>query len=260
MVLAALALLPIAAKADGGGGADSAVAGAGRLWSSTRTGVIGVDPTSGRVQAIANTQVHGRLIGADSNTVWLVAPHRLVAADLRTHRVRKRVWLRQPTYAGTVGDGALWLPSFSFGSLTKLDSATGRRLWVRPGAAAPEAVTVAHRSAWVASKGSWHKGKGGVMVPDGGGIVTRLDPVSGSVLARVRVDRGPGALAATGNSLWVLNGRGADVSDTLNRIELLLCARVPDSLTQLRPAPALSQSAGTATGAPRSTGSAQRPP
>ena len=39
--------------------------------------------------------------------------------------------------------------------------------------------------------------------------MTRLDPVSGSVLARVRVDRGPGALAATGNSLWVLNGRGA---------------------------------------------------
>jgi len=220
MVLAALALLPIAAQADGGGGAESAVAGAGRLWSSTRTGVIGVDPASGRVQAIANTQLHGRLIGADSRTVWLVAPHRLVAVDLRTHRVRKRVWLRQPTYSDTVGGGALWLPSFSFASLTKFDSTTGRRLWVRPVAAAPEAVTVADRSVWVASTGSWHKGKGGVMVPDGGGIVTRLDPLRGSVLARVRVDRGPGALAAARNSLWVLNGRGADVSDTLNRIDL----------------------------------------
>ncbi len=54
---------------------------------------------------------------------------------------------------------------------------------------------------------------------DGPGILARLDPVSGAVRTRVAVGRGPQALAADGDTVWVLDGHGVDAEDRLDRVD-----------------------------------------
>jgi DNA-binding beta-propeller fold protein YncE len=186
-----------------------------------RNGVIEVDPMTGRIGSTIATGANGRIIGADATTVWMVVePRRLVGADLARRRVRISVRLRHDTYAGALGYGAVWLPSFALDTLTKVEARTGKHRWDTRVPHSPMAVTAARGSVWVASIGRWHKGRGGVMVPDGPGIVSRLDPASGEVRARIHVGKGPQAAATGDGALWILNGRGIGASDTLDRIDM----------------------------------------
>jgi hypothetical protein len=225
-------LMAANAWADGGGRAESMVAGGGRVWTTMPNGVVGVDPITGRMRSTIATSSYGRVIGADAATVWVVKPRSLVAADPARRRVRIRVLLHHDTYAGALGNGAVWLPSFTADTLTKIDARTGVRRWDTRVPHSPQAVTVALGSVWVASIGRWHKGPGDVMVPDGPGIVSRLDPANGTVRARIHVGKGPGAATAGNGALWVLNNRGVGASDTLDRIDvrtnrLVASIRVP---------------------------------
>lgn len=213
----------IAANAwgDGGGRAESVGAGGGKLWTTVRSGVIGVDPVTGRIVSTIGTGSNGRIVGADGTTVWVVVePRRLVGVDPAGRRVRISVRLRHGTYAGAVGYGAVWLPSFAADTLTKVEARTGEQRWDARVPHSPMAVTAARGSIWVASIGRWHKGRGGVMVPDGPGIVSRLDPAGGEVRARIHVGKGPQAAAIGNRALWILNGRGIRASDTLDRIDM----------------------------------------
>ncbi len=217
---------------DGGGRAESAVAGRGSVWTTLPTGVIALDSVSGNVRAKIVTGSYGRVIGADAGTVWIVEPHRLVVADLMKRRVRMRIALPREVFAGTVAYGAVWLPSFVTSTLTRMDARTGDRQWESKLPRSPQAVTATHGSVWVASVGPWHKGPGGVMVPEGPGIVSRLDPSDGRPLARIDVGKGPSALAAGIGAVWVLNGSGIRASDTVDRIDarsnrVLASIRVP---------------------------------
>jgi DNA-binding beta-propeller fold protein YncE len=231
VVIAATALLSPGAEADGGGSAASASAGGGTLWTTSQNRVVGINPASGAIRSVIVTGAGRDLIGADSRSVWVLSyPRRLVAADVASRHVRMRLRLGHDTYSGYVGSGAVWLPSFNAGTLTKIDARTGVHIWERRIEAAPQAVTLASGAVWIASTGSWHKGTGGAMVPDGRGIVSRLDPLTGDERVRIRVGRGPGALAADKNDLWVLNGRGLDVADTVDRIDMRtnrVVARIP---------------------------------
>lgn len=176
-------LLAPAAGADGGGRAEDVAVGSGRVWTTLDNRVVAVDPATGRIEAPAiHTGGYGAGLAVDGRTLWRLQPHSLVAASVSTRRVRFRTRLRA--------------------------------------AHSPQAVAVGGGSVWLASIGPWHAGKGGVLVPDGPGIVLRIDPVSGAVRARVRIGRGPQAIAVGDGSVWVLNGRGLGADDTLDRIDL----------------------------------------
>jgi PQQ-like domain len=214
-------LMAANAWGDGGGRAESVGVGGGKLWTTVRNGVVGVDPVTGRIGATIATGGNGRVIGAGGTTVWVVVgPRRLVGADPARRRVRIRVRLHHATYVGAVGYGAVWLPGFATDTLTKINARTGKHRWDARVPHSPIAVTAASGSVWVASVGRWHKGQGGVMVPDGPGIVSRLDPASGDVRARIHVGKGPQAAATGDGALWILNGRGIGASDTLDRIDM----------------------------------------
>jgi DNA-binding beta-propeller fold protein YncE len=213
-----LVLAPGAA-ADGGGRAESVAFGAGRLWTTVREGVVAVDPATGKATPAIRTAAYGALIAATDRTVWQLQPHSLVAVDVATHRIRLRRGLGQAAYAFAAGAGAVWLPSFDSDTLSKIDARTGASLWRIRVPRSPEAVATGAGSVWLASTGRWHSGHGGVMVPDGRGILLRLDPATGAVRARVLVDRGPTAVAFGSGGAWVLNGRGIGADDTLDRID-----------------------------------------
>jgi hypothetical protein len=219
-ICAALVLvLAPGASADGGGRAETVAFGAGRLWTTVRDRIIAVDPASGKAGPGIRTGVYGTLIAATNRTVWQLQPHSLVAVEAATRRVRLRVGLGQAAYALAAGAGSVWLPSFDSDTLTKIDGRSGARSWRIRVAHSPEAVTTGGGSVWVASTGRWHKGRGGVMVLDGHGIVLRLDPATGAVRARIMIDRGPTAITFGTGAAWVLNGRGIGADDSLDRID-----------------------------------------
>jgi DNA-binding beta-propeller fold protein YncE len=230
-VVLMLVLAPGAA-ADGGGRAESVAFGAGRLWTNVRDGVAAVDPVTGKTAPMIRTAAYGTVIAATNRTVWQLQPHTLVAADIATRRVRLRRGLGQAAYALAAGGGAVWLPSFDSDTLTKIDARTGARRWRVRVPHSPEAVATGAGSVWLVSTGRWHSVHGGAMVPDGRGILLRLDPATGAVRARVLVDRGPTAIALGRGAAWVLNGRGLGADDTLDRIDvrtnrLVASIRVP---------------------------------
>ena len=227
-----LLVLAPGAAADGGGRAESVAFGAGRLWTTVRDGVVAVDPASGKSAPVIRTAAYGTVVAATDRTVWQLQPHTLVAVDVATHRVRLRRGLGQAMYALAAGAGAVWLPSFGSDTLTKIDAATGARRWRVRVPHSPEAVTTGAGSVWLVSTGRWHSVHGGAIVPDGHGVLVRLDPATGALRARVRVDRGPTAIAVGSGGAWVLNGRGIGADDTLDRIDartnrLVASIRVP---------------------------------
>jgi DNA-binding beta-propeller fold protein YncE len=206
------------AWADGGGRAETVIATDAGLWTTGPRGVIAVDPVTGRMRETFGTRLSGSPIAGDRRTVWLLTPRRLAALDVRERRVRLRIDLLQPMYSGDADARSVWLASFAADTLVKLDAPTGRRRWTVRVPRSPQAVRHGKGAVWIASIGRWHKGRGGEIVVDGPGVVSRVDAGTGRTIARVLVGRGPTALAFGHRSLWVLNGRGVGADDTLQRI------------------------------------------
>jgi len=217
--VALVLVLAPGAAADGGGRAETVAFGAGQLWTTVREGLASVDPASGRTAPTIRTGSYGTVIAATDRTVWQLQPHTLLAVDIATRRVRVRSGLGQAAYALATGIGAVWVPSFDSDTLSKIDARSGARRWRVRVAHSPEAVTTGDGSVWLVSTGRWHKGRGGVMVPDEQGVVLRLDPATGAVRARIMIDRGPTAIAFGAGAAWVLNGRGIGADDSLDRVD-----------------------------------------
>jgi hypothetical protein len=207
------------AIADGFAGAGDVVAKDREVWTTNRTGVVGVQAVSGERALTVSTGSDGTQVAAGDGFVWQLARRQLIAIDPLTRRVRRRIGLHQAAYALAAGYGAVWLPSIATDTLRKFDARTGRHRWSVPVGHSPSAVAVGADSVWVASLGSWHSGKGGVVVNDGPGVVTRVDPTTGSVLARIDVARGATAIAVGDGAVWALGGRGVRAADVLDRID-----------------------------------------
>lgn len=214
------ALITISARADGGGRAEDAAVGFGRVWTTTPNGIVGVGLASGRLAKRPIGATNAFTIAAGEGTLWQLRPMLLIAVDPRSGRVRRRIPLAHPASAIAIGLGAAWLISFRDSTLTRIDARTGKTHFEKPVADGPEGVAVGRHSVWVASTGPWHNGDGGVLVPNGPGVLTALDPTNGRVQTRVAVDRGPTAVAAGQGSVWVLNGRGIGAADTVDRVDL----------------------------------------
>jgi hypothetical protein len=207
------------AVADGFAGAGDVVAKGREVWTTNRTGVVGVQAASGERALRVRTGSDGTHVAAGDGLVWQLARRQLIAIDPRARRVRRRIGLHQAAYALAAGYDAVWLPSVATDTLRKFDARTGRHRWSVPIGHSPTAVAVGAGSVWVASLGSWHPGKGGVVVNDGPGVVTRVDPTTGSVLARIDVARGATAIAVGDGAVWALGGRGVRAVDVLDRID-----------------------------------------
>jgi hypothetical protein len=221
-VLSALIIICVCvgtALADGFAGAGDVVAKGGEVWTTTRTGVVGVQAGSGQRAWRVRTGSDGTRVAAGDGLVWQLARRQLIAIDPRARRVRRRIRLHQAAFALAAGYGAVWLPSVATDALRRFDARTGRHRWSVKVGHSPTAVAVGAGSVWVASLGSWHPGKGGVVVNDGPGVVTRVDPATGSVLARIDVGRGATAVAVGAGAVWALGGRGVRSADVLDRID-----------------------------------------
>jgi hypothetical protein len=208
-----------AAGADGGGRGEDVAARGARLWTTILDRVVGVDAVSGRKVVSVRTGSYGTQLAAGEKLVWQLQPWKLTAVDPSSQRVDMRIRLLHATYALATGYGAVWLPSFAEDTLRKVDARSGKRLWETPVAHSPQAVTVGAGSAWVASIGRWQKGRGGVVVTDGPGIVSRVDPETGTVTAQIAVAPYVSAIAVGAGAVWALSGRGERAADTLDRID-----------------------------------------
>lgn len=219
LALGALCVCAGTAGADGFAGAGDVVGKGGEVWTTSRTGVVGVEATTGERVVSVSTGSEGTQVSAGDGLVWQLARRQLIAVDPRARRVRRRIRLDEAAYALAAGYGAVWLPSNAEDTLRKFDARTGRRRWAVRVAHSPQAVAVGAGSVWVASLGNWHAGKGGVVVNDGPGVITRVDPATGSVLARIDVARGATAVAVGDGAVWALGGRGVRAADVLDRID-----------------------------------------
>jgi hypothetical protein len=226
------------AAADGGArGADLAGQGA-RLWTTILDGIVGVDAVSGKKVVSVATGSYGTQVAVGRGNVWQLQPWKLTAIDPLSRRVRMRVPLLHATYALATGYGAVWLPSFAEDTLRKVDAHSGKRRWEAHVGHSPQAVAVGAGSVWVASIGRWHRGQGGVVVTEGPGIVSRIDPDSGTVEAQITVESDASRIAVGAGSVWVLSGRNQHSSNILDRIDpetndVVASIRVPHWSTAL---------------------------
>jgi PQQ-like domain len=208
-----------ASGADGGGRGEDVVAERAQLWTTIHNRVVGVDGVTGQKVVSVVTGSYGTQVAAGGGLVWQLQPWKLMAIDPSVRRVRMRIPLLHATYTLATGYGAVWLPSFAEDTLRKVDAHDGKRRWETHVAHSPQAVTVGAGSVWVASIGRWHKGRGGVVVTDGPGIVSRLDPETGTAVAQIAVGSDASAIAVGAGSVWVLSGRNQHSANILDRID-----------------------------------------
>ena len=234
-------------NADGGGRANDVALANGRIWTTARGALVRIDPGTNRVvgsRIYAGVGFQGARIASGEGAVWALDVRALAMIDPSAGRpsagrLRRTIRLRHKTYALAAGYGAVWLPSFTDDTLASVDARSGRRRTEIRVAHSPQAVAAGAGSVWVGSIGRWHKGPGGVITLDGPGIVSEIDPVTGSTRARITTCRGPEALAVKRGSVWVVCGRGVGADERLDRIDVR-AKRVVDSFRVPHAAAALA--------------------
>jgi DNA-binding beta-propeller fold protein YncE len=219
LVLAVAAALAEHARADGGGGATDLATASGKVWTTVPGGVVPIAPRTGRIAGSPVSTGPLRRIAGGGNALWGLRPWTLVRIDPGTGAVRPTA-IHGPAYALAAAFGSVWIPSYEDGRLTRVDARTGHVVASIAGVGnAAEAIAAGFGSVWVASVGPWRKGRGGVMVPYGPGSVTRIDPTTNRVVARIGAGRGAGAIAVGEGAVWVASFRGVGADNTVTRID-----------------------------------------
>jgi streptogramin lyase len=221
--------------------------GFGRVWTTNEVGVLRIDPQSGQADSPTAPQSGGPLrLATGAGAVWVIERStfrgrgRLVAID--PHSMRP---LGGPTALGRVpvalaaGSGSVWVANYLDGTLRRIDART-RRLQGPdiPVGREPQDVAAGAGAVWVSVVGRTRPGPGGTEDPIGPGRLVRVDPRTGAVLARIRVPANPGAVAADGNSVWVLAGRNPGVSVRASTLLVRVDART-DRVVATRRLPGL---------------------
>jgi streptogramin lyase len=223
MALSTLALLPPAARSDGGARAEDITSGFGAVWTTGAGGVVRIDPHTGQV----TTEIRGASSGliptlsVGDGVVWELVGGRVTQIDPRSDRVVGRpIRLPRPSFALAASAGALWAADYNNPVLRKLDPRTGHLLAAIRGIGLHvEAIAATKQAIWVASLGPWSKNSHGEITPLRPGTVSRVDPRSGRIVARIRVGRGPGTIAVGAESIWVANFRGLRPDFSVSRID-----------------------------------------
>jgi hypothetical protein len=222
---ASLALLVTTpAQAKGEARATALAVAAGSVWTTVPGGVVAIDARTAKVlkpaRSLATPVGNVLRIAGGGDAIWGLRPWTLLRVDVRRPGSVHGVSIPGPAYAFAVAGDTVWTAGYDTGRLVGVNARTGKI--VRSVGATGRGVGAMAsdgRSVWVASIGRWRKGRGGVLVPLGGGTVTRVDARSGDVLAAIRVGRGPGALAVGAGAVWVANFRGIQPDNTVTRID-----------------------------------------
>jgi virginiamycin B lyase len=186
---------------------QASAVGFGAVWTATcRTpGVVRIDPKTNRVRgfvrvAVSTAVADAGSIGAGGGGVWLVIDGSTCAACLlarvnpRTLRVDARVPIRPYAAGVRVGYGAVWVTNPTANVVQKVD---------------PRSKKVVRTTSVPGSPRFLAAGEGGVWtLGQLDGSITRLDPATGGVKARIRAGiKGDGGDMTTGGG-WVW-ARGA---------------------------------------------------
>ncbi len=221
--LVAAALVPSTLRADGGMRAEDITAGFGAVWTTGMSGVVRINPRYGRVTGQVRAKTSGFIptLTAGEGALWVLTHHQIRRIDpLRSRVVGRPLRLDRLSFAFDAGAGALWVADYNDGILRKLEPRTGRLLATIEGVGLHiEAIAATSQAIWVASVGPWTKNSHGEVTPIGSGIVTRIDPRTGRVVARIPVGRGPSAITVGAGSVWVANSRGLRPSLSVSRID-----------------------------------------
>jgi virginiamycin B lyase len=217
------AVVPVAARADGGARAEEITAGFHAVWTTGANGIVRIDPSSGRVIGQIRVNSFGVIpsLATGEGAVWMLTLRRVIRIDPVHNRVVGRV-IRLPrlSAAFAVGAGSVWVADYDDSVLRRLDPWTGRLLTAINGVGLHvEAIAATPQAIWVASVGSWTTNSHGEFTPVGDGLVTRIDPRTDRIVARIHVGRGPGTLAVGAGSIWVANFRGLRPDFSVSRID-----------------------------------------
>jgi YVTN family beta-propeller protein len=117
---------------------------------------------------------------------------------LDQNRIAATIPLGSPSSLA-VGDGLIWV--LASGSVLRIDPHTSQAVGKAiPVDAQAWAIALGEGALWVTTVG-W----GDLGVPNDTDAVSRIDPESGEVVARIKVSRGPLSLAVTPGTIWVVN-------------------------------------------------------
>lgn len=142
-----VAILVPVSRADGGARAEEVTAGFGAVWTTGASGIVRIDPRSGRITAHVNARSAGLIpsLATGEGAVWMLTRHQITRIDpVRDRVVGHPIQLRRLSVAFAVGAGAVWVADYNDGVLREFDprtaaclrpskmlACTSRRSWQR---------------------------------------------------------------------------------------------------------------------------------
>jgi YVTN family beta-propeller protein len=189
-------------------------------WSSrsARTvlanSVAVIDPTTNKVLATEAVGTRPSALVEGSGSVWVanLEDRTITRLDPRTRRIGRTIPVAVQVAGLASGAGPIWY-STSGGSLDRIDPSYDSTAQV---ASAGELAAQAQQDiGFPLLQRPLAVASGSVWVANPGGFVSRVNPRSGKVLARIPVGRTPAAIAASAGSVWV----ASPVDDTVSKID-----------------------------------------
>jgi virginiamycin B lyase len=219
------------------GGPSGAAVGGGAVWVATwgveRSRVVRIDPASNRVVTSISVPRGQTALAVGAGAVWVASSsdNSVSRIDPATNQVVATVDVDRQPSGIAVAAGSVWVASALDDTVSRIDPASNRVVATIPipGQGSALSVAGAGGSVWVSGNrglsridparnrvtpvdvccGELAAGAGGLWVANGmDGTVLRVDPASGSVLARIPVPpaaarEGPFGIAAAGGAVWV---------------------------------------------------------
>lgn len=237
----------LVATVNVGGRAGTPVLGGGYVWvPNTADGTISkIDQRTNRVVATIKVGDPGPLVAAGcgapnvhafpvgtfevrrcdlpsaltylDGSLWAArnGPGEVIRIDPRTDAVVARVPVEGLTFAMAGGPSGVWVADYENDSLTQIDTATNQVVKMLAGVGlGPSGLVVSDAAAWVALARE--------------NAVARIDPASGTRLARLAVGRRPLAMVTTPGALWVRNEKSSSLS-RIDPVSNQVVATVPIS-------------------------------
>jgi virginiamycin B lyase len=146
------------------------------------------------------------------HAVWVsvAEQNRVVELKAATNSVGTSVPVGDPCSGLAAGFGSLWIPSCGKGVLVRAELATGR-------------IEAAIRAAPADSEGCVAVGAGSVWLATGGGVLSRIDPLTNRVARTIRVPGGSFCPVYAGGFVWLTSSKHsllAKIDPATNRVVL----------------------------------------
>jgi YVTN family beta-propeller protein len=182
-----------------GRGPGGVAFGGGEVWVANQLDgtVWEVNPAAGRPVARIGVGNGPEAIAVGYGSVWVAnaTDSTLSKIDPGSGHVLATIPLGATPAGLAAGDGGIWVTSPDTGQLLLVDPSTDRVSRSFPAGVSSAGVAVGAGSVWVA---------------DQGGVVARVDPVTGAV-RRIRTGGSPAGIAFAGGTTWAADSQGGSV-------------------------------------------------